>query len=169
VSAPDVRLRPAAEGEQMPDERSSWDDWGERDGSPPADLQRMVVEADGEVVGSVSWHTVRYGPNRGSRAVNIGIGLAERARGRGIGTRAQRMLVEHLFRTTDVHRVEAGTDVDNVAEQRSLDKAGFTREGVLRSAQMRADGRHDIVSYSFLRTDLPPPPADHERHTADMP
>ena len=63
-------------------------------------------------------------------AYNIGISLAVGVRGRGIGWRAQRMLAEHLFATTEVFRVEAGTDVHNVAEQRSLEKAGFTREGV---------------------------------------
>ena len=44
--------------------------------------------------------------------------------------------------------------VDNVAEQRSLDKAGFTREGVIRRAQYRAGAYHDLVGYSFVRDDL---------------
>ena len=45
-------------------------------------------------------------------------------------------------------------DVTNVAEQRALERAGYVREGVLRQAQARADGQHDLVSYSLLRTDL---------------
>ena len=53
-----------------------------------------------------------------------------------------------------IERVEASTDVDNIAEQRSLDKAGFTREGVIRRAQYRAGGYHDLVGYSFVRDDL---------------
>jgi RimJ/RimL family protein N-acetyltransferase len=45
--------------------------------------------------------------------------------------------------------------VDNLAEQRALERAGFAREGVLRSAQFR-DGRfHDLVLYSRLRSDRP--------------
>ena len=55
-----------------------------------------------------------------------------------------------------MHRVEASTDVTNLAEQRALEKAGFTREGVLRGAQHRADGvHHDLVGYAILRTDRP--------------
>jgi len=35
---------------------------------------------------------------------------------------------------------------------RALEKAGFTREGVLRGAQFRADGRHhDLVMFSRIR------------------
>ena len=147
-----VRLRPAAAGELPPDSSSRWDDWGDRDGPPPADLHRMLVEVDGAVVGDVSWHSVWYGPNEASRALNIGISLIPAARGRGLGTRAQRALLEHLFTTTGVQRVEASTDVDNVAEQRSLEKAGFRRDGLLRSAQGRADGRHDLVVYLFATT-----------------
>jgi RimJ/RimL family protein N-acetyltransferase len=36
-------------------------------------------------------------------------------------------------------------------EQRALEKAGFTREGVLRQAQWRSGGWHDQVMYSKLR------------------
>ena len=131
-----------------------WDDWGVRDAPGLADLARMVVTEDELPVGSVSWHSVYYGPNLGSRSYNIGIGLAESARGRGIGSTAQRLLAQHLFATTDVQRVEASTDVDNIAEQRALGKAGFAREGVLRSAQFRSGGWHDLVAFSVLREEL---------------
>jgi len=117
------------------------------------DVGRLAVEVDGVVVGDLTWHEVHYGPTEGSRAWNIGIGLVESVRGRGLGATAQRALADHLFATTDVDRVEASTDVDNVVEQRSLEKAGFVREGVLRSAQQRADRRHDLVVFSRLRDD----------------
>jgi RimJ/RimL family protein N-acetyltransferase len=60
----------------------------------------------------------------------FGILLRAGLRGRGIGTLAQRMLADYLFAHTRAHRVEAYTDVSNIAEQRALEKAGFTREGV---------------------------------------
>ena len=114
----------------------------------------LLVDCEGNPVGYVSWHAVHYGPNRGSQAWNIGIHVADTARGLGIGSVAQRLLAEHLLATTDVDRIEASTDVTNIAEQRALERAGFTREGILRQAQERPDGRHDLVSYSFLRADL---------------
>jgi RimJ/RimL family protein N-acetyltransferase len=117
------------------------------------DMGRVVVEAvvDGAVVGDMSWHPVRYGPNDTSKAFNFGITLHPDARFRGYGVEAQRLLAELLFDLFDVQRVEAGTDVENVPEQRALEKAGFTREGVLRQAQHRASGYHDLVVYSRLR------------------
>ena len=115
----------------------------------------LIVErlADGQPIGSVSWHRVGYGPNAGSAAWNIGISLIPSARGHGYGAEAQRLLADYLFAATEFHRVEASTDVDNVAEQRSLEKAGFVREGLLRGAQERSGVRHDLVNYARLRTD----------------
>ena len=120
----------------------------------PSGLGRLVV-ADGAdvLLGSVSWHEVTYGPTRGSTALSIGISLQPDARGAGHGTRAQRMLADYLFVSYPVHRVEASTDLTNVAEQRSLERAGFTREGVLRGAQWRRGAFHDLVCYARLRSD----------------
>lgn len=140
---------------------SEYDAWPEdepRDPPPPM-LGRLIVDIvdpDGvrAYAGVVSWHLVTYGPNPGSHAWNIGIELAESARGHGVGTVAQRLLARWLLATTHVERIEASTDVTNVAEQKSLERAGFTREGVLRSAQKRADGRHDLYGYSILPSDL---------------
>jgi RimJ/RimL family protein N-acetyltransferase len=106
---------------------------------------------NGELVGQVSWHQVRYGPNPESAAWNIGISLIPQHRGRGYGGEAQRLLAEYLFERTPLNRVEASTDVENQAEQRALEKGGFQREGILRGAQYRAGAWRDLVSYSLLR------------------
>ena len=145
--------------ENMIDEPSPYDSWPpDQPKSMPVELARFHIEVtdhDGlrAIAGSLSWHAVWYGPNEGSKAWNIGIGLGEHARGHGIGTVAQQLLSHYLLRTTKVDRIEASTDVTNVAEQKSLEKAGFTREGLLRGAQERSDGRHDLLSYSFIRSD----------------
>ena len=68
-----------------------------------------------------------------------------------MGTRAQRLLADHLLATTVVERIEASTDVENAAERRSLEKAGFTFEGVLRRAQFRSGAWHDMALYSLVR------------------
>ena len=115
----------------------------------------LIVErlAGGEPIGSISWHRVAYGPNRGSSAWNIGISLIPGARGHGYGGEAQRRLADYLFAATEYDRVEASTDVDNLAEQRALEKAGFTREGGLRGAQEGNGLKHDLVNYARLCSD----------------
>jgi RimJ/RimL family protein N-acetyltransferase len=113
----------------------------------------LIVErvAGSEAIGTVSWRQVRYGPTPESVAWNIGISLIPEMRRRGFGSVAQRLLVDFLFATTAANRIEAGTDVDNLAEQRALEKAGFIREGVFRGAQYRAGAWHDLVIYAVVR------------------
>lgn len=104
------------------------------------------------VIGDVGWRRVATGPN--SATWNIGIGLLAKERGKGYGTRAQQLLVKYLFSYTQYYRIEAGTETTNLAEQRSLEKAGFTREGVVRGACFRAGKWRDMVQYSIVRADL---------------
>jgi RimJ/RimL family protein N-acetyltransferase len=111
----------------------------------------LIVTLDGERAGDVSYHQERYGPNTGSIAYNIGINLLPAFRGRGLGVEAQQLLAAYLFATYPIMRVEAATDATNIPEQRALEKAGFTREGVFRSAQWRGGAWHDLVVYSKLR------------------
>lgn len=112
----------------------------------------MLAVVDGEqVVGDVSWVRLHNGPPPNGACWNVGIWLAPEFRGRGIGAQAQRLLCEYLFEHTTMERIEAGTEVDNIGEQRSLEKAGFTREGVLRRACFRGGQWRDMVLYSKLR------------------
>lgn len=59
-----------------------------------------------------------------------------------------------MFAHTPVNRVEAGTEITNVAEQRALEKAGFTREGILRGRSFRQGRYRDEVMYSVLRDEV---------------
>jgi RimJ/RimL family protein N-acetyltransferase len=124
---------------------------------PPAWLTQifwLAIVVDGVSVGGVSYRPVSYGGTVGNLAWNFGIGLVPEARGRGIGSVAQRLLAEYLFDTTELDRVEATTDVDNLAEQRALEKSSFIREGVTRGAQLRGGIRRNVVHYGLLRSDL---------------
>jgi RimJ/RimL family protein N-acetyltransferase len=109
--------------------------------------------------GSVSWRKIPT--SRISHCLAIGIGLAPEFRGRGYGSGAQRLLVRYLFAHTQVNRVEATTEITNIGEQRALEKAGFTREGVLRGATFRAGRWHDQVIYGVLRHEVELPAQEH--------
>ena len=105
-----------------------------------------------EFVGQVSWHRQQRAPT--SHCWNIGIQLLTRARGHGYGTAAQRLLAEYLFAHTQLNRVEAETEVENAAERRALEKAGFTFEGIVRGSCFRDGCWRDMTSYSTLRSDI---------------
>jgi RimJ/RimL family protein N-acetyltransferase len=155
----DVMLRPLRAGElaepRVPED--GFDDFGPREGldrPPPCRIDgdgSLAVVVDDAVVGGVGWRWSQWGPSAGSRCPMIGIWLQPSARGLGVGTEAQRRLVDLLFRHTTSNRVEAHTDVENVAEQRALERAGFSREGVVRGAQWRDGAFHDGYLYSVLR------------------
>jgi RimJ/RimL family protein N-acetyltransferase len=109
----------------------------------------LMVERAGERLGFVAWR--RQPTSRTSYCWNIGIGMLPEVRGLGYGTEAQRLLVGYLFAHTQVHRIEAVTEITNTSEQWALDKAGFTREGVLRGYGFRNGAWRDGVIYSILR------------------
>jgi len=151
----EVSIRAIDDEYVRPESSSIYEDWGPM--APEAQgmqISRWLVELtdhDGKVipVGDVSAHAVWYGPTIGSRSMNIGISIVNDFRGKGIGSIAQRLLAEELHRQ-GIIRVEAGTDVINIAEQKSLLKAGFVLEGILRQAQGRADGLHDLQVWSHV-------------------
>ena len=155
-----VRIRALLPDEPRVDAASEFDDWGAFDVEwDDAMHGRAVIEvgptgsraepAAWTPVGDLSWHAEFHGATLGSRAISIGIALAPGARGRGIGSVAQALLASALH-AAGVHRVQASTDVLNVAEQVALERAGFVREGTARGAQVRADVRHDLMLYSCL-------------------
>jgi RimJ/RimL family protein N-acetyltransferase len=119
-------------------------------GSSPYSLAVAAVEDDA-LVGWVDW---RETERLGQGAWEIGVLIAPEMRGRGAGAASQRMLVEYLFSTTTAHRIWAGTDFENVAEQRSLERCGFKQEGLLRGTHFR-DGRwRDSYIYGVVRDDI---------------
>ena len=111
----------------------------------------LIVTKQDEPIGSVSYRSVMYGPNDASRAYSLGIHLVPKHRGQGLGAEAQALFTQYLFDTYSVQRIEAETDSENISAQKLLEKAGFSREGILRQAQWRAGQWHDLVKYSKLR------------------
>jgi RimJ/RimL family protein N-acetyltransferase len=108
-----------------------------------------VASGDDQIMGWVSWRQGVLSPQPG--VVEIGALLLPEYRGQGHGTIAQRLLVDYLFATSPVHRIWAGTEVDNLAEQKALEKCGFTKEGLLRQSVFRDGQWRDGVVYGLLR------------------
>lgn len=129
----------------------------ERDGYlGPTDSLLVIALPDDTFIGFVTWRSSwAFGP---AGSVDIGILLLPEHRGQGHGTAAHRLLVDYLFATTTIHRIQATTEVDNDAEQRALERAGFTREGVLRGGSFVRGQWRDYAMYGRLRTEQHPNP-----------
>lgn len=85
----------------------------------------------------------------------VGYWLRSEARGRGVATVAVQLVARWAFAELGVQRLELTTAPENVASQRVAERAGFTREGVLRALQAtKSNGRRDTVMFSLLPSDL---------------
>lgn len=83
----------------------------------------------------------------------IGYSVAPHARGRGVATRATRLLIGYSWQIGAV-RVGLDAYASNTASRTVAHRCGFVEEGVLRSAVLGRNGtRHDLVVHGLLRTD----------------
>ncbi|XP_057485523.1 uncharacterized protein LOC130771850 [Actinidia eriantha] len=84
----------------------------------------------------------------------IGYVLGSKYWGKGIATRAVKMVAADIFlEWPHLERLEGLVDVDNKGSQRVLEKAGFVREGVLRKYFLQKGRARDMVIFSLLSTD----------------
>ena len=120
----------------------------------PNDSILIISLPDDTFAGLVNWRSISISGPQG--VFEIGIMLLPDHRGQGYGTIAQRLLADYLFAMTTVHRLEATTEIDNIAEHRALERAGFVREGVLRGRGFVRGQWRDGLMYARLRDDPAP-------------
>ncbi|TML40405.1 MAG: GNAT family N-acetyltransferase [Actinobacteria bacterium] len=108
----------------------------------------VVGSASGAVVGSIAMHVL----DRELANVEVGYWTAAPARGRGLTTRAVRLLSGWAVDEAGAKRVQLRADVLNGASLRVAEKAGFTREGTLRASGFnnRENRRVDYAVFSLL-------------------
>jgi RimJ/RimL family protein N-acetyltransferase len=88
------------------------------------------------------------------RTCDIGYWVVPEARGRGAATRAVVLLSHWGIRELGMARIQLDADIDNLASQRVSERAGFTREGVLRSVIEVKGRRWTEVIHSLIAEDL---------------
>jgi ribosomal-protein-alanine N-acetyltransferase len=123
----------------------------EEDGWLGAEHGRLAIMSGDSLAGNVSYKDRSPWMTKGA-IYEIGIALFPEYRGQGVGTAAQRLLVQYLLDTMPAHRIEAHTELENIAEQRALEKVGFEREGVLQQTVFRAGKWRDSIMYALIRS-----------------
>jgi ribosomal-protein-alanine N-acetyltransferase len=109
-----------------------------------------ICEAVGECLGHVFVNLSGY--SRGS----VGYWLLPEARGKGLATRAVRLISRWAFRDLGLARVQLLTEPSNHESQRVAERSGFQREGILRSFTAIDGRRTDNVIFSLLPSDIEP-------------
>ena len=109
----------------------------------------VVDSADGRLLGSIALNWLDWK----NRRAEVGYWLALDSRGHGHATRAVNLICGWGFEILDLERIELLASTGNPTSQRVADRAGFTREAVLRSYMRGRDGRQDMVAFAMLRSD----------------
>ena len=104
----------------------------------------LIEKMDGSKIGHINcW-------KRG-RMMEIGFALLPSERGKGYGTEAVQLMVDYLFLSKDVVRIQAATDTRNIASQKAMERAGFLKEGIMRKENYARGKYRDTCLYSVIR------------------
>jgi RimJ/RimL family protein N-acetyltransferase len=107
----------------------------------------FAIDVDGEAVGGIGFSP---GTDVERYSAEIGYWLGEPYWGRGIATEVVRIVSEYAFETCNVLRLFALPFADNARSTRVLEKAGYTREAVLRSSSVKAGVPRDQALYALI-------------------
>jgi ribosomal-protein-serine acetyltransferase len=92
--------------------------------------------------------------NNDYRAANLGYWIRTSATGRGVATRATRLLARFAFEELNLVRIKIVAAVGNLASQRVAEKVGAVREGIMRKALIIHGTVHDAVLTSLVAEDM---------------
>ena len=92
--------------------------------------------------------------NRVHQMGNLGYWVRTSAAGHGVATTATRMAGRFAFEQLGLRRIEIVAAVGHVPSQRVAEKAGATREGVLRNRLLINSESLDAVLFSLVPGDL---------------
>lgn len=110
----------------------------------------FIEKKDGTKIGYITHYLAR-------EQNEIGYGIIHKERDKGYCTEATQMIVDYLFLTKNIVRIQADTNTTNVASQKVLEKAGFTKEGTIRKHYFSSGKWRDSFLHSILREEWKKP------------
>jgi len=110
---------------------------------------RWFGQLDGRIVSNISLKNI----NQMMKTAEIGYGVAPEHQRQGIGKETVRLLVNKVFKETDLRKIYAHVHIENISSCRLLESIGFEKEGVLREHYILNDKAVDEVFYGLLKKD----------------
>jgi len=110
----------------------------------------FIEKKDGSKIGTISHRPV-------FKTQEIGYAILASERGKGYCSEAVKIMVDYLFPSKDIVRIQAHIDARNVASQKVLQKAGFKNEGTFRKEYFVRGEWRDSCTFSILREEWKEP------------
>jgi RimJ/RimL family protein N-acetyltransferase len=115
--------------------------------SGPVPALAIADAASGEFLGGIGLYRVDQRHLRGE----VGFWLTPAARGRGVASRATRLITSWAFGGLGLDRVELTTTPDNAATRALALKLGFREEGTMRQRNLERGRRVDVMMFAVLK------------------
>jgi [ribosomal protein S5]-alanine N-acetyltransferase len=106
----------------------------------------IASATSGEAFGGIGMSSIHWSDRR----AEVGYWVGRSHRGRGVATAAVRLLSGWVIETLGMERLELHIDPDNSPSITVAERAGYVREGVLRSYELRKGRRVDVAMYALL-------------------
>lgn len=129
--------------------REAWQARLEARESNPDGSMSFVIDVDGAAVGTVGVFDI----DEVARHGEVGIALAQHARGRGFGSEAMEQILAFAFLRGNLRRIHLEVIASNAAAIRVYEKLGFVTEGRQREHAWVRGGYEDIVRMGLLRAE----------------
>ena len=114
-----------------------------------ADKQEVsyMILHEGKVAGRVGLYYIDHQ----NKIASIGYWLGEEFQGKGIVTKACQEILKQGFTELGLNRIEIKCATGNQKSQAIAKRLGFTKEGILRQAELVNGKFHDLYLYSLLK------------------
>lgn len=110
----------------------------------------IVRQEDDELAGEVVLNNI----DRNNRSANFRIAISDSFSGRGYGTEATRLMLDHGFGILNLHRIELDVYTINSRAAHVYEKAGFKKEGVKRDCWFFNHQYYDSIVMSVLEDEF---------------
>jgi ribosomal-protein-serine acetyltransferase len=109
----------------------------------------MCIWYRDEIAGQIGYNYLDWNDRR----TEIGYWLGASFQGKGLITKACRVLIDYAFNELNLNRVEIRCGVENTKSRRIPEKLGFREEGIVREAEWLHDHFIDLVIYGLLASE----------------
>ncbi len=138
-------------GFSLPVSPKQQNDWIQSLNKSNKDIKLIVESNNGNAIGMCSLNQIDWK----NRYAGIGIKLisSDAIRGKGIGTKVLKALIEYSFNELQLNRLEARIIEYNDASKKIFEKCGFKIEGVERNKIYKHGKYHNVIMVGLIRSE----------------